>query len=177
VKTGLWIVIGLWLVSPVWAADAPRGAPPQFFDAVLGSLPDEIAAAKKSGQMGVMVMFEAEDCAWCEKMKAGVLSQPTIQDYFHKHFRLLVMDINGDAAVTDFSGKSVRQRDFAFKHDRLGATPVFSFFDLNGQVMTRYVGGTQDAEEFRRLGEYVVSGQWKSVKFSDYQRERSAGSR
>lgn len=174
-RAGMWVAGWLLLAPAAFAAEAPRDAMQYFFDSGFGSLPDEVAAARKNGQMGVMVMFEAEDCPWCAKMKANVLSLPSIQDYYHRHFRLLIMDVNGDVTMTDFNRKEMPQRDFAFKHDRLRATPVFSFFDLNGQVMTRYVGATRDAEEFRWLGEYVVSGKWKTVNFTAYKRERSGG--
>jgi len=34
---------------------------------------------RKGGQLAVLIMFEAEDCPWCAKMKANVLNQVAVQ--------------------------------------------------------------------------------------------------
>lgn len=171
-----WLLTGLWLVSAgAVGAEAPRDAMQFFFHQSFNSLPDEVATARAEGQQGVFVMFMADDCPWCTKMKANVLNQPAVQDYYRKHFRLLLMDVNGDVPMTDFSGQEMSQKDFAFKHNRVRATPVFAFFDLDGKLMTRYTGATRDVEEFLWLGEYVVGGRWKTVNFTAYKRERGAG--
>lgn len=169
----------LWGVSvaAAAAADAPRDPMTYFFHQSFNSLPDEVATARTEGQQAICIMFVLEDCPWCSKMKANVLNQPVVQDYYRKHFRLLMMDANGDAPMTDFSGQEMSQKDFAFKHNRVRATPVFAFYDLNGKPITRYTGATRDAEEFLWLGEYVVSGKWKSTNFTAYRRERAAATR
>lgn len=169
------LVLALVWVTPAAAGEAPRDAMQHFFHQSFNALPDEVATARAEGQSGVFIMFMAADCPWCEKMKANVLSQPAVQAYYRKHFRLLLLDVNGDALMTDFGGQELPQKDFAFKYNRVRATPVFAFFDLDGKLMTRYTGATRDVEEFRWLGEYVVNGKWKSVTFTAYKRERSAG--
>jgi thioredoxin-related protein len=162
------------LLAPgAFAAEAPRDAMQYFFQQGFNNLPDEVATAKQDGLQGILIMFMAEDCPWCRKMEANVLSQPAVQDYYRKHFRLLQMDVNGDVPMTDFNGQEMPQREFAFKHNRVRATPVFAFFGLDGKLMTRYTGATRDVEEFMWLGEYVVSGKWKSINFTAYKRERS----
>ena len=162
-------------VAVMAAAEAPRDAMQHFFHQSFNSLPDEVATAKAEGQQAILVMFVLEDCPWCAKMKANVLSQPVVQDYYRKHFRVLIMDANGDAPMTDFSGQEMPQKDFAFKQNRVRATPVFVFYDLDGKVITRYTGATRDVEEFLWLGEYVVSGKWKTANFTSYRRERAGG--
>jgi thioredoxin-related protein len=156
------------------AVEAMRDPMQYFFNQSFGSLPDEVAAAKAGGQQGILIMFEADDCPWCAKMKATVLNQVTVQDFYRKHFRILMMDVNGDVPMTDFSGQEMPQKDFAFKHNRVRATPVFAFFDLDGKLVTRYTGATRDAREFMWLGEFVTTGAWKKTNFTAYKRERSA---
>jgi thioredoxin-related protein len=156
------------------AVETTRDPMQGFFNQSFGSLPDEVAAAKAGGQQGILIMFEAEDCPWCAKMKATVLNQVAVQDYYRKHFRILAMDVNGDVLMTDFGGQEMPQKDFAFKHNRVRATPVFAFFDLDGKLVTRYTGATRDAQEFLWLGEFVTSGAWKSTNFTAYKRERDA---
>ncbi len=160
-------------LSPASAADTTRDPMQHFFQQGFNNLPEEAAAAKSGGQLGVLIMFEAEDCPWCAKMKATVLNQVTVQDYFRKHFRVLMMDVNGDVPMTDFSGKEMPQKDFAFQHNRVRATPVFVFIGLDGKPMAKYTGAARDPEEFLWLGEFVVSGAWKTTNFTAYKRERS----
>lgn len=160
-------------VSSAPAAETTRDPMQHFFQQGFNNLPDEVAAAKSGGQMGILIMFEAEDCPWCAKMKATVLNQVTVQDYFRKHFRILMMDVNGDVPMTDFSGTEMPQKDFAFKHNRVRATPVFTFFGLDGKLLTKYTGAARDPEEFLWLGEFVVSGAWKTTNFTAYKRERT----
>lgn len=144
-----------------------------FFHQSFNSLPDEVAAAKSGGQLGILIMFEAEDCPWCAKMKATVLNQAGVQDYYRQHFRILMMDVNGDVPMADFGGQEMTQKDFAFRHNRVRATPVFTFFGLDGKLLTKYTGAARDPEEFLWLGEFVVSGAWKTTNFTAYKRERS----
>ena len=74
--------------------------------------------------------------------------------------------------ITDFQGNSVSQKDFAFKQYRVRATPVFAFFDLDGKLITRYTGATNDAREFLWLGEFVVDDHYKQTNFSRYKRAK-----
>lgn len=173
-NAGFWLLAG-WLLAvaaPLGAAETTRDPMQHFFHQSFGSLPDEAAEARAGGQIGILIMFEAEDCPWCAKMKAAVLNQVAVQDYYRKHFRILMMDVNGDVPMTDFANKEMPQKDFAFKHNRVRATPVFAFFDLDGKLMTRYIGSTVDVQEFLLLGEYVVSGAWKDKPFTAYKRTR-----
>lgn len=168
-----WFVLLFLAVSAAVAGAETRDPMQHFFHSSFGSLPDEVAAAKAAGQIGILIMFEAEDCPWCAKMKANVLNQSAVQDFYRKHFRILMMDVNGDVPMTDFSGQEMPQKDFAFKHNRMRATPVFAFFGLDGRIMTRYTGATRDADEFLWLGEFVVNGDWKTTTFPAYKRNRA----
>src|SRR4030065_246993 len=160
-------------VSPLSAAETTRDPMQHFFHRSSNSLPDEIADAKRGGQQAILIMFEAEDCPWCAKMKATVLNQVAVQDYYRKHFRILMMEVNGDAPMTDFTRQEKPQKEFAFKHNRVRATPVFTFFGLDGKLMTKYTGAARGPEEFLWLGEFVASGAWKTTNFTAYKRERS----
>ena len=168
------LLAGYVLTAP--SAGPARDPMQHFFNQSINNLPDEVAAAKSGGQQAILVMFESEDCPWCVKMKATVLNQVAVQDYYRKHFRILTMDVNSDVSMTDFNGHKKPQKDFAFSHNRMRATPVFVFFGLDGKPMAKYAGATPDAGEFLQLGEFVASGAWRTTKFSVYSREH-AGSK
>lgn len=159
---------------PVLGAEPSRDAMTHFFDQSFGNLKDELALARKEGKAGVFVMFSDPDCPWCDKMKATVLNQPAVQDYYRGHFRVLHVDTRGGTLLTDFSGREMTEKDFAFKEHRVRATPVFIFFGPDGRPMLRYTGATRGNEEFLWLGEFVVSGEYKMKNFTVYKRERLA---
>lgn len=165
----------LVLILTMGAAEAAgRDPKTHFFDQSFGNLPEEVDLAKQEGKTGILIMFEAEDCPWCLKMMTTVLNQAPVQDYYRKHFRILQMDVNGDIPMTDFAGQEMAQREFAFKHNRVRATPVFAFFGLDGKVLARHTGITQGQDEFLWLGEFVASGKYKDTNFTAYKRERLA---
>lgn len=169
-----WAGMGvLVLILTAQAADT-RDPQKYFFDQNFGNLKDEAEAAHAENKLGVLIMFETADCPWCEKMMSTVLNQVRVQEYYRKHFRILQVDTNGDVPLVDFSGKEMPQKDFAFGHNRVRATPVFAFFDVQGKLMTKYTGATKDADEFLWLGEFVASGAYKNTNFTAYKRERMA---
>ncbi|OYY94776.1 MAG: thioredoxin [Hydrogenophilales bacterium 28-61-23] len=141
-----------------------------FFMSKMGDFRDELATAKSEGKQGVLVMFEMEDCPFCSRMKANILNQSAVQDYFRKHFLIYPVDVKGDTPMVDFQGKDTVEKAFALEH-RARATPTFVFFDLDGNVATRYTGTTQTAEEFLLLGRYVVEGAYKTLPFNVYKRQ------
>ena len=143
-----------------------------FFDQSFGDFSEELENAKEQGKTGILIMFEMDECPFCHRMKTTVLNQATLQDYFKEHFLIFSVDIEGDVEITDFSGQTVPQKDFALKQFRVRATPVFAFFDLDGKLVARYTGATRDAKEFRWLGEYVVEGAYTKTSFTRFKRER-----
>lgn len=169
------VVLALVALAPMATADnALRDPMEHFFQQGFGNLPEEAALARQQGKRGLFVMFNDPDCPWCQKMKATVLSRPEVQTYFRQYFRPLHIDTRGDTTLTDFRGREMAEKDFAFKEHRVRATPVFIFFSLDGQPLIRYTGATAGPEEFLWLGEYIVSGAYKSKNFTVYKRERAA---
>jgi thioredoxin-related protein len=155
-------------------ADLPRDTA-GFFDQSFANLKEELHTARSEGKFGLVIMFDDEDCPWCQKMKATVLVQDRVRDYYRKHFRIIHLDVKGDAPVTDVTGKEMAQKDFAFLQHRVRATPVFLFLDLDGKVINRYTGASKDADEFLLLAEFVVSGAYRTGNFVAYKRQKLSG--
>jgi thioredoxin-related protein len=145
-----------------------------FFDTTFGDFAEELETAREDGKQGILLMFEMDECPFCHRMKTTVLNQSEVQDYFKSHFKIFAVDIEGDVEVHDFAGNAMPQKDFALKSHRVRATPVFAFFDLDGNLVARYTGATGDVQEFMWLGEYVVDGRYKDSTFPIYKRERQA---
>lgn len=170
-------VVLIFLGVPSAYADATRDPASYFFHQSFGDLTEEAETARAQQQVGVLIMFETDDCPWCKRMKETVLNQVAVQDYFRRNFRILMVDTEGDTLITDFSGTEIAEKDFALKHNRVRATPVFAFFDLQGKLMTKYTGATRDPQEFLWLGEFVVDGHYRNTRFTKYKRKKRAAAR
>jgi len=153
-------------------AEEIRSAETHFFHDSFGDLTEELDLARQDGKFGVMVMFEANDCPWCERMMNNIMNRARVQDFYRENFQIILVNVDGDTLITDFEGNEIQEKDFALKHNRIRATPTFLFFDLSGSLATRYTGTTKNIEEFMWLGEYVVDEHYKKDKFIRYKRNR-----
>ena len=160
------------IIASVNAAFADVGRDPYtyFFNETWGDFSEELAKAKEQGKSGVLLFFEMDECPFCHRMKQTVLNQPEVQEYFRKHFLSFAVDIEGDVEITDFEGHKYTEKEFSTKVNRVRATPVFGFYDLEGKQVVRYTGATSGIEEFIWLGEYFVSGEYKNMRFTKYKR-------
>ena len=138
-----------------------------FFDQKMGDLKAELANARKDGKQGILLMYEKEDCPFCHRMKTTVLNRADVQSYYHQHFLVFTIDVDGNVPLVDFKGKTTTEKAFSLAN-RARATPTFVFYGLDGSEMTRLTGATKDAAEFMALGRYVAEGAYKTVSFTQY---------
>lgn len=164
------MVLMLAISAAANAADKPRDPYTHFFNETFGEFNEELLTAKAGGKKAVLIFFEMDECPFCHYMKENVLNQPVVQEYFRKHFLNFSVDIEGDIEIVDFKGKSKTQKHFSEKDNRVRATPVFAFFDLNGKRINRFIGRTSGVEEFLWLGEYVAEGHYEKMPFLKYKR-------
>lgn len=144
-----------------------------FFNDKFGDFKAELANAKKQGKVGILLMYTQASCPFCYRMETTVLNQSEVQDYFRKYFLIFHMDIKGDTEMVDFKGKPTTEKEFSAEN-RVRATPVFGFYDLNGDQTARYTGATKDIAEFMLLGKYVVEGSYKDMPFAKYKQTQAA---
>ncbi len=147
-----------------------RNAQGHFFEANMGDFKSELAVAKKDGKQGVLLMYELDDCPFCLRMKQTILNQSEVQDYYRKHFLSFLVDIKGAVSMVDFKGKETTEKAFGIEQ-RIYGTPVFDFFDLEGNRIVRFPGAVKDVNEFLLLGRYVVEGAYKTMPFAKYKRQ------
>jgi thioredoxin-related protein len=167
------ILVMLSLGTAQAAEPEYRDANAYFFDTTFGDFAEELANAKDNGKKGILVMFEMDECPFCHRMRMKVLSRPDVQAYFKKHFMLFHVDVEGDVEMMDFEGNPTTMKAFSTRH-RVRATPVFQFFDLEGNPVQRgrYTGATRDHEEFILLGQYIVEGVNEEQPFTRYKRSQ-----
>lgn len=176
---GLGLALMVLLGLPAGAANATETRDPyaHFFQDTFGDFSEELELAREEGKQGVLIFFEMDECPFCHRMKQTVLNQPEVQTYFREHFRIFSVDIEGDIEIVDFDGASKTQKDWAFKDNSVRATPVFAFFDLEGQRVARYTGATSGPEEFLWLGQFVAEAHYKETNFTKFKREKRKQSR
>lgn len=162
----------LLLCAPFAQAEKPRDPLQYFFNDSFWDFTEELGTARAEGKKGILIMFEMDECPFCHRMKTTILNQPDVQAYFREHFRIFPIDIEGDIELTDFQGRQTTMKDFAFQQYRVRATPVFAFFDLDGNYIkrARFTGATSDKEEFLLLGRYVVEEAYRDQPFTRYKR-------
>lgn len=166
-------LLGLVLLFPLMASAEVRDPGTHFFDPKLGNFQEELAVAKQQGKTGIVFFFELDDCPFCARMKATVLNQSDVQDFYRKHFLIFPIDIEGDVPMTDFKGRETIEKTYALEK-RVRATPVIMFFDLEGNQVARYTGATKNTDEFLMLGRYVVEGAYKEMPFERYKKAQAA---
>jgi thioredoxin-related protein len=105
-------------------------------------------------------------------MKRDVLNQPEVQQYFRERFLSFSVDVESDAALVDFAGDPTTQSAFAVEQQRVRATPVIAFFDLDGNVIARHTGAVSGPQEFLWLGEFVADGHYQTTQFSRFKRQK-----
>ena len=161
----------LLLVLMASAGFAETRDPSQFFfNQSLGDFKGELDAAKKEGKKGILIMFEVDDCPFCHRMKQTVLNRSEVQDYYRSNFLVFAVDAVGANPMVDFKGKQTTEKNYA-NENRVRATPVFVFFNLEGNPVMRFTGAAKDVNEFLQLGRYVAEGAYKSMSFTKYKQQ------
>ena len=167
----LLILLPFLVVPGMLTADELRDPYKYFFDETWGDFQEELVKAKEENKKAILVFFEMDECPFCHYMKKNVLNRKAVQDYYHKNFLMFNVDIEGDIEIVNMKGKKVKQKDFSFKENRVRATPVIAFFDLNGKRIFRHTGKTAGIDEFMLIGEYVAQGTYKEMSFTRYKRK------
>ena len=161
------------LMIPLMAGAAETRDPyKHFFNETFGDFAEEVGTAKSEGKRGVLIFFEMDECPFCHYMKTNVLNRPDVQEFYRQNFLSFPVDIEGDVEITNFQGKKMAQKDFAFKENRVRATPVIAFYDLQGKEVFRHTGRTSGVEEFLLMGRYVSEGAYKQMPFTKYKRNQ-----
>lgn len=160
------------LFQPVVIAETEKDPYKHFFNETWGDFKEELENARQQQKKGILIFFEMDECPFCHYMKMNVLNQPEVQAFYRDNFLNFSVDIEGDIEITNMQGKVTKQKDFAFRENRVRATPVFAFFDLEGKRIFRHTGKTSGVEEFLLMGQYVANGSYKETSFTRYKRKK-----
>lgn len=155
--------IACLLLSVTARADAGD----RFFDQTFGDLRAELASARDQGKRGLLLVFEADDCPYCHRMRVQVLDRADVQDYYRQRFVIVRVDVLGDVPLTDVVGRDTTEKRLAAAY-RIRGTPTYVFVGPDGVEQARYAGATPDARTFLLLGRFVADGHFKHQGFEAF---------
>ena len=166
--------IALMLASSAARSEQFRSPYDHFFQDTFGDFTEEMEFAREEGKKGVVIFFEMDECPFCERMRETVLNHVDVQDFYRRNFRIFTVDIEGDTEVVDFTGNEMAAKDFAFKVNKVRATPVIAFYDLDGERVVRFTGAVRSKQEFLWLGEFAAGGYYRETNFTRFKRAMRA---
>jgi len=172
-KLGVFLMLAM-VSTFSWAEsyEIPKEPKYHFFNDSFWDMNEELELMKEEKKKGMMIMFTMDECPFCHRMKSTVLNQPSIQKFYRNNFKLFEIDIEGDIELINFKGEETTMKDFAWKEYKVRATPVFVFFDENGNYIkrARFTGATNTKKEFKQLGQFVIDKEYKKQSFVKYKR-------
>lgn len=143
---------------------------PAWFKVSFLDLKDDVADAA-SQRKRLVIFFHQDGCPYCATLINTNFSQKRIADYSQKHFDFLEINMWGDREVTDLSGNTFSEKDYAATL-KVWFTPTLLFFDEQGHVVLR-VNGYYPPHQFMAALRYVAEKQENTIKFRQYYAKRS----
>ena len=153
-------------VSPT-LAQRHRSPDQHFFQSLLGDLKQELQSARDKGRKAMLLVYEMQDCPFCLRFHDAVLRDATVQDWYRERFAIFRIDVRGANPIVGFDGRELSESAFAAAQ-RVRATPTSVFYGLDGVEQVRFAGLPRDIAEFIRLGEFVLSGDWRRMSFAQF---------
>lgn len=126
---------------------------PEWFKTSFLDLKEDATEAGRQGKR-LLVYFGQDGCPYCAALFNNNFSQKHIVDYTRKHFDAIDINMWGDRSVTDFSGETLSEKEFAAKH-KVWFTPTILFFDENGRQVAR-INGYYPPTQFLAALRYVA---------------------
>ncbi len=119
----------------------------------------EIEAAADEDKY-LVLFFHQAGCPYCDKMRARIHPAPDVMAYYSENFYMIECNIKGNLDVVTPEGEEMTESEFARKI-RVRATPVFIFYDRDGQQALRTTGYL-DERMFLLAGRYVADGVYQT---------------
>ncbi|MEN8179769.1 MAG: thioredoxin fold domain-containing protein [Pseudomonadota bacterium] len=98
----------------------------------------------------ILIVFTADDCAYCEMLKQDVLNPMFEHDKHNKLAVVREVDINAGGKMTDFNGERIRSRQFKERY-KIFATPTLLMLDRDGKLLAGPIVGYSSKDEYRSL--------------------------
>lgn len=110
----------------------------------------DVSRAARQRHTPILVIFSADTCGYCLKLKQEVIDPLTRQPDRGDRPLIREFDINAGGKVTDFDGERIRSRQFKRRYG-IYATPTLVILDPDGRLLSDPIVGYNSAREYRRL--------------------------
>lgn len=110
----------------------------------------DIADQARQQHRPILVVFSADTCGYCVKLKREVIQPLSYAPVEGHNLLIREFDINAGGKITDFSGESIRSRQFKRRYN-IFAIPTLLILDANGQLLADPLVGYNSASEYREL--------------------------
>jgi len=139
---------------------------PDWFKQSFLDLKEDVAEAEQSDKAGIIVLFGQQHCPYCKALITNDFGDAAIAQYTQKYFDVIALDIYGHRPVTDFTGNSMSEHDYAIKV-KAELTPTLDFYDTKNNLVFR-LRGYYPPEKFISALHYVVERHYLTQRFRDY---------
>ena len=113
------------------------------------------AATARQHSIPIMVVFSANDCSYCEKLKKDVLLPIAAQRKLAGKVHLREFNIDSGGKVTDFDGMRIRSRIFVNRYE-VFATPTVILLDHEGVPLASPIIGYNNVAEYTQNLDQVI---------------------
>jgi thioredoxin-related protein len=110
----------------------------------------DVSKAARERHTPILVIFSAESCSYCIKLKQEVIDPLARQPDHEGRPMIREFDINAGGKVTDFDGERIRSRLFKRRYG-IYATPTLVIVDPDGRLLSDPIVGYNSAREYRQL--------------------------
>lgn len=94
----------------------------------------------RARKLPLLVLYSQSDCQWCERARREYLLPMQKDAAYRDRVLLRQIDLDSDAALTDFAGRRTTHREFA-KGEHARVTPTVAFYGPDGARLSEPIVG------------------------------------
>ncbi len=117
----------------------------------------------------VMIYFHQNGCPYCAKLVEDNFHDEALVAKLKKHFDVIETNMWGDKELTDWTGKTFSEKEFA-AHMKIQFTPTLIFLNPQGKVLLR-LNGYQSVKKMHATLDYIASKAYLKTSYASYLNE------
>lgn len=123
------------------------------------------AQLARAAGLPIMIIFSADDCAYCERLKQEVVMPQLQQGGLQDKVRIGEFNIHRGGKIIDFDGEQIRSRIFVSRYE-IFATPTVILLDPQGHPLTDPLVGFDNARDYIDKLENAIDSAFMSLAAS-----------
>ncbi len=140
--------LSLLSVTSLTSGDMPHSAANDWAEA---------ARFAQESKAPIIILYTAQACAYCERLKEEVLQPLLGSDHENRMAVFREVDINTGGKMTDFDGEPIRSRQFKQRY-HVFATPTLLILGSDGTTLHDPIVGYKSKEQYKTMLHAVLEG-------------------